>query len=107
PERAERVRAEIERRKLGPILSPRSFGDAPILQVHDGRFVSFLRSAYADWRMRYRADTADAIPSAWPARGMRFNAGDVESRLGSYGSATPTPLTGGTFAEGPSGGGFC
>jgi acetoin utilization deacetylase AcuC-like enzyme len=98
PERAERVRAEIERRKLGPILPPRSFGDEPILQVHDAHFLSFLRAAYADWRTRYPGDTADAIPSAWPARGMRFNASDIESRLGSYASDTATPITRGTFA---------
>ncbi|HSC20024.1 MAG TPA: histone deacetylase family protein [Rhizomicrobium sp.] len=97
PERAERVRTEIERRKLGPILPPRNFGDEPILRVHDSRFVSFLRSAYADWRTRYPDDTADAVPSAWPARGMRFNASDIESRLGSYGSDTATPITRGTF----------
>jgi acetoin utilization deacetylase AcuC-like enzyme len=97
PERAEQVRAEIERRKLGPILPPRRFGDEPILQVHDARFVSFLRSAYADWRTRYPGDAADAIPSAWPARGMRFNASDIESRLGSYASDTATPITRGTF----------
>ena len=98
PERAERVRTEIERRKLGSILSACPFGDEPILRVHDSRFVAFLRSAYGDWRARYPGDTADAIPSAWPARGMRFNASDIESRLGSYGSDTATPITRGTFA---------
>jgi acetoin utilization deacetylase AcuC-like enzyme len=97
PERAERVRAEIERRKLGPILPRQYFGDESILRVHDGKFVSFLRTAHADWRARYPNDTADAIPSAWPARGMRFNASDIESRLGSYGSDTATPITRGTF----------
>lgn len=97
PERAERVRAEIERRKVGPILPPRSFGDEPILRVHGALFVSFLRAAYNDWRARYPDDTADAIPSAWPARGMRFNASDIESRLGSYAADTATPITRGTF----------
>jgi acetoin utilization deacetylase AcuC-like enzyme len=97
PERTERVRAEIERRGLGPILPPREFGEEPILRVHDSRFVSFLRSAYGDWRARYPGDTADAIPSAWPARGMRLNASDIESRLGFYGADTATPITSGTF----------
>jgi acetoin utilization deacetylase AcuC-like enzyme len=97
PARAERVRAEIERRKLGPILPPRNFGDEPILRVHDANFTAFLRSAYDDWRARYPSDTADALPSAWPTRGMRFSASDIESRLGSYGSDTATPITRGTF----------
>ena len=97
PERAEQVRAEIERRNLGPILTPQSFGDETILRVHEERFVSFLRAAHDDWRARYPNDTADALPSAWPARGMRFNTSDIESRLGSYGSDTATPITRGTF----------
>src|ERR1051325_10111887 len=71
PERAERVRARIEARKLGPVLAPSGFGGAPILRVHDAAFVEFLDSAYADWRARYWRDTADAIPSAWPGRGLR------------------------------------
>jgi acetoin utilization deacetylase AcuC-like enzyme len=97
PERAERVRGEIERRKIGPVLPPDSFGDEPILRVHDSHFVGFLRAAYGDWRIRYPGDTAEAIPSAWPARGMRFNASDIESRLGSYASDTATPIGRGTF----------
>jgi len=97
PERAERVRAEIERRKLGAILPPRSFGNEPILRVHDAAFIAFLDAAYGDWRARYPDDNADAIPSAWPARGMRFNASDIESRLGSYGSDTATPIGHGTY----------
>ncbi|HEX3942593.1 MAG TPA: histone deacetylase family protein [Rhizomicrobium sp.] len=97
PERAERVRAEIERRTIGPILLPDTFGDEPILRVHDGAFLAFLRAANDDWRARYPGDTAEAIPSAWPARGMRFNASDIEARLGSYASDTATPIGRGTF----------
>lgn len=97
PERAERVRAEIERRKIGPILPPEEFGDGPVLRVHDSRFVGFLRTAYDDWRIRYSGDTAEAFPSAWPVRGMRFNVSDIESRLGSYASDTATPIGRGTI----------
>jgi acetoin utilization deacetylase AcuC-like enzyme len=97
PERVERVRAEIERRKVGPIAPPDTFGDEPILRIHDGRFVEFLRSAYDDWRTRYPGDTVEAIPSAWPARGMRFDVAGIEARLGSYASDTATPIGHGTF----------
>jgi acetoin utilization deacetylase AcuC-like enzyme len=97
PERAEGVRTEIEARKLGPILPPQAFGEAPLLRVHDARFVSFLGDAYEDWRRRYPNDTADAIPSAWPARGLRATHSDIESRLGSYGFDTATPITRGTW----------
>src|SRR5579862_1100323 len=53
PSRAEAVRARIEERKLGPILAPTGFDDAPILRVHDGGLVSFLGDAFAQWQKAY------------------------------------------------------
>jgi len=98
PERAERVRARIEERKLGPVLAPSEFGNGPLLRVHDAAFVQFLTSAYGEWRTRYWRDTADAIPTAWPGRGLREQrGGDIESKLGSYGFDTATPIGQGTF----------
>jgi acetoin utilization deacetylase AcuC-like enzyme len=98
PQRAERVRAEIERRKLGPILAPADFGMAPIARVHDAGLVRFLGEASALWRKQYGEDAPPAIPSAWPARGLRPQPdGDVESRLGSYTFDTATPIVKGTW----------
>jgi acetoin utilization deacetylase AcuC-like enzyme len=99
PERAERVKAEIEARKLGPVLPSRAFGNEPILRVHDAEMVGFLGVAHGEWLERYGPAAADAIPSAWPARGMRpQTASDVESKLGSYTFDTATPITRGTWA---------
>ncbi|MBV9046157.1 MAG: histone deacetylase family protein [Alphaproteobacteria bacterium] len=99
PRRVEGVKAEVERRKLGPILAPRDFGMAPIAKVHDAGLVTFLSEAAALWHKRYGDDAPPAIPSAWPSRGMkgRFE-GDVESRLGSYAFDTATPILRGTWA---------
>jgi acetoin utilization deacetylase AcuC-like enzyme len=98
PERVERVKARVEARKLGPILAPEEFGDAPIARVHDAHFVQFLSSAYDAWREAYPRDTADAIPSSWPARGLRDRrGGDIESSLGSYCFDTATPIAKGTW----------
>jgi acetoin utilization deacetylase AcuC-like enzyme len=97
PERVERVRAEVEARKLGPILPPAKFPDDAILRVHDAKFVAFLTTAHADWRARYPKSTVDAIPSVWPARGLRTSHADIESRLGAYGFDTATPITRGTW----------
>jgi acetoin utilization deacetylase AcuC-like enzyme len=97
PERVERVRAEVEARRLGPILPPAEFPDDVILRVHDAQFVSFLAAAYADWRARYPKSTVDAIPSVWPARGLRISHADIESRLGAYAFDTATPITRGTW----------
>jgi acetoin utilization deacetylase AcuC-like enzyme len=99
PERVERVRAEIERRKLGPIAAPSEFGNEPLLRVHDAAFVGFLINAHAQWTKRYGdREGADAIPSVWPARGLRERRdGDIESQLGSYAFDTATPITKGTW----------
>ena len=98
PARAERVRAEVERRKLGPILAPSEFGMEPIARVHDAGLVRFLGEASELWRKRYGDDAPPAIPSAWPARGLRDRfEGDVESRLGTYAFDTATPIVKGTW----------
>jgi acetoin utilization deacetylase AcuC-like enzyme len=99
PERVERVKARIEARNLGPILAPDEFGLEPIARVHDAAFVQFLAGAYDDWRKTYWRDTADAIPSCWPARGLRDrrDGSDIESRLGSYCFDTATPIAKGTW----------
>jgi len=99
PERVERVKARIEARKLGAILAPGEFGPEPIARVHDAAFVQFLTGAHDEWRKAYPRDTADAIPSSWPARGLRDRrGGDIESSLGSYCFDAATPIGKGTFA---------
>jgi acetoin utilization deacetylase AcuC-like enzyme len=99
PARAESVKARLEERKIGPVLPPCAFGNEPILRVHDPDLVGFLGQAHDDWVRRYGPSAADAIPSAWPARGMRpQTATDVESRLGSFAFDTATPITKGTWA---------
>ena len=99
PERVERVRAEIEARKLGPIQSPREFGHEPLLRVHDADFVGFLGEAHAQWAKRYGERAGgDAYPSVWPARGLRERRhGDIDARLGTYAFDTATPITKGTW----------
>ncbi|HEY1838215.1 MAG: histone deacetylase family protein [Rhizomicrobium sp.] len=97
PARAERVKAEIERRKLGPIVAPSEFGSEPILAVHDGALVHFLAGAHERWRKHW-PDVEQAIPSAWPGRGLKDRRnGDIESALGSWCFDTATPILRGTW----------
>ncbi|MDE2183322.1 MAG: histone deacetylase family protein [Alphaproteobacteria bacterium] len=98
PARAERVKAEIEARKLGPILPPGAFDDTPILRVHDAGLVEFLSVAHAEWLKRHGINAPPAIPSAWPANGLRDGRqGDIEARLGSYAFSADTPIMKGTW----------
>jgi len=99
PARAERVAARIADRNIGPVLEPQHFGDGPILRVHDPEMVGFLGNAHDEWIKRYGPAAPDAIPSAWPVRGMRLRgAKDVESRLGSFTFDTATPIARGTWS---------
>jgi len=100
PARVERVRARVAERQIGPILPPEHFDDDVIARVHDADFIAFLNDAHRAWTARYgeRAG-AEAIPSCWPARGLRERRkGDIESQLGSYAFDTATPITKGTWS---------
>ncbi len=97
PVRAERVKAEIERRKLGPILGTHEFGSEPILRVHDGAMVHFLTGAHERWRKRW-PEAEQAIPSTWPGRGLKDRRdGEIEAALGSWCFDAATPILRGTW----------
>jgi acetoin utilization deacetylase AcuC-like enzyme len=99
PVRAEKVRVALQTRRIGPIVAPTPFDDAPILRVHDAGLVGFLGKAYDEWIERYGKDARPAIPSAWPAHGLRDGRkGDIEARLGSYAFSADTPIVHGTWA---------
>jgi len=98
PIRAERVKAEIEARRIGAILEPTQFDDAAILRVHDGGLVQFLGVAWGEWAERYGKNAPPALPSAWPAHGLRDGRqGDIEAKLGSYAFSADTPILRGTW----------
>jgi acetoin utilization deacetylase AcuC-like enzyme len=98
PVRVERVKAEIQKRRIGPIVPPTHFEDSTILRVHDAGLVEFLGEAYDEWIKRYGAHAPAAIPSAWPAHGLRDGRkGDIESRLGSFAFSADTPIVKGTW----------
>lgn len=100
PTRAERVKAEIEARKIGPILAPTDFDDEAILRVHDAGMVEFLRTAHAEWTERF-GDNTPMMPSDLPTRGLHDeperHEGDIEARLRSYAFSADTPILRGTW----------
>jgi acetoin utilization deacetylase AcuC-like enzyme len=97
PARVERVKAEIERRKLGPIVAPSEFGNEPILRVHDSAMMHFLTGAHERWCKRW-PEAEQAIPSTWPGRGLKDRRdGEIEAALGSWCFDTATPILRGTW----------
>ena len=99
PVRAERVKVELQKRRIGPVVPPVHFDDGAILRVHDAGLVEFLGEAFEEWTKRYGRNAPAAIPSAWPAHGLRDGRrGDIEARLGSYAFSADTPIVKGTWA---------
>ena len=49
PLRADRVLAQVQKVGLGQVLPIQEFGLAPILQIHDPKYVAFLQIAWQDW----------------------------------------------------------
>jgi acetoin utilization deacetylase AcuC-like enzyme len=88
----ERVRAV----GLGEVTAPARFGLAPILRVHDEKFVEFLQSAWPDWLAA--GNLGEAIPDCWPARRMAQRCpSNITGRLGFYAMAGETSISAGTW----------
>lgn len=87
PDRVSQVLDAIKVRAIGDIVPPQHFGNVPILRVHTADFVHVLEQAWMAfrWAVKYGFDAREAIPSAWPARGMHPEVlEDIEATLGYY-----------------------
>ena len=81
---------------LPPTEPPRDHGEEPILRVHPGDYVQFLKSAHSDWVAAGRE--GDAIPYAFPvARRRPLRLDRIDARLGRYAYDTCTPIAEGTW----------
>ena len=100
PARADHVKAEIERRALGPLLAPDALPDALLAKVHAPRYLDFIAGAWDEWVALDPANAGrDALPSYWPTRGMRTDVlpASFPARLGLFGFDAGTPLTAGSW----------
>jgi acetoin utilization deacetylase AcuC-like enzyme len=102
--RLDQVLAELQRRPLGPLRAP-ALNDAALsaalAQIHDPRYLEFLEHAWRDWVALDPANAErDALPSVWPAPGMRFDVlpENFAARLGLFSFDAGTPLTAGSWA---------
>ncbi|MDQ1509562.1 MAG: hypothetical protein QOG50_1406 [Actinomycetota bacterium] len=98
PERAERIRAEIERAGFTVEL-PTAHGPEPVLRVHTRAYLDFVEHAHARWREMMNAPAdGEAVPYARAIRGQPLGgAQSVIADLGWY-SHDNDALLAGTWA---------
>ena len=104
PDRLTRVLAELQRRGIGPLQAAVDAGttlDSALARIHTPRYLQFLDHAWRDWVALDPANAGrDALPSVWPAPGMRFDVlpDNFAARLGLFSFDAGTPLTAGSWA---------
>ena len=106
PARVEHVLREIERRGLGPVQAPDAFDEALLARLHAPRYLDFLAGAWNEWIALDPANAQhDALPSYWPAPGMRRDLlpASFAARLGLFAFDAGTPLTAGSWPAARSG----
>lgn len=96
PERAEIIRAAVERASLGPIVRPRAFGDAPLRAVHAPDFLDYLEHAYERWTAA-GGDTAAVLPSTLAVRWMDRRCLHPLVAPGYYSFDLSAPIVAGTY----------
>jgi acetoin utilization deacetylase AcuC-like enzyme len=98
PARATAILAALRASPLGTIETAAGFPDACILRVHAPAYVRFLEQAYEEWRALHR--TGEALPLAWPIRGLRNDRvpESLDGRLSFYSFDVSTPIAAGTWA---------
>lgn len=96
PERADIVISRVREVSLGDVLPPSDFGRAPLARVHTTGFLNFLETAWDAWVVDHAP--YDALPLAWPTRGMRQREPEtIDGKLSYYSFDAGTPITAGTW----------
>ncbi len=97
PARAEMVLARVKDVGLGEVASPEDFGLEPLLRVHSPAFLDFLAEAWDLWAAKTGGES-DALPEAWPCRGLRqIEPESIFGRLSYYSIDAAAPITAGTW----------
>ncbi|TVP49675.1 MAG: histone deacetylase family protein [Halomonas sp.] len=97
PERLDLVLKQLRQSSLGDIRTPKTYGLAPVLAVHDEGYVTFLANCWKEWLAAEHE--GEAIPNIWPARSMRSDRipASISGQLGYYALAAETSISAGTF----------
>ncbi len=96
PARVEYILKQIEAVRLGAVVAPDEFAIDAVTRVHDVGFIGFLEACWREWQAV--GFQGEAIPTVWPARGMRQRIPThIEGKLGYYAMAGETAISNGTW----------
>jgi acetoin utilization deacetylase AcuC-like enzyme len=102
-QRLDHVLAELQRRAMGPLRTPgESIAglDDALARIHAPRYLDFIEHAWDEWVAIDPVNAQqDALPSVWPAPGMRFDVlpDSFAARMGLFSFDAGTPLTAGSW----------
>lgn len=101
PQRAELIRAAVERAGLGPLVPPRAFGAGPLRAVHADDYLAYLEHAYERWVAAGGSPAAvmpDTLPLRWMGRWLRRAPESPTAAPGYYTYDLSAPIVRGTYA---------
>ena len=96
PSRAEYILNRLRERGFDAPVAPDEADRKPILELHDAGYVSFLETAWDEWKAAGFA--GEIMPTAFPARRMQARCPDhIDGKVGYYALACETAMTAGTW----------
>ncbi len=96
PSRVEYVLNELKRRKFPALIPPAKLDMKPVRKVHDADYLSFLSTAWDEWKKAgYRGEI---IATVFPVPGMRKKLPKwIDGRVGYFAHSVETAITYGTW----------
>ncbi|WP_322012898.1 histone deacetylase family protein [Paraburkholderia sp. J12] len=97
PKRVDIIRARLHDAGFSETIAPEAFGVDALRRVHSDAYLEFLHDAWSEWSALGR--THDALPTIWPARGLRQDRPPrtIDGKLGFYSMDAGAPITAGTW----------
>lgn len=96
PSRVEYILRRLRERGFTDISPPGKLDMAPVKQVHDAGFLTFLATVWGEWvKAGFRGEV---IPTGFPMRRMQLRVPrNIDGKAGYYTLATETAITAGTW----------
>ena len=96
PERMDYILGRLRETGFGEIMAPHEFQSNALTKIHDADYLSFLKSAWDDWKSE--GFKGEAIATVWPSRSMPSDRipDFIEGKIGYYCLAAETSISNGT-----------